>query len=653
MPNYDIAITGMSVAQQALELVGTNIANAATEGYHRQDLRIAPKYLHGGAHGSVGAGAEISEVRRSMDVLLEEELTRLNPQWGQADQERITLQSIESMLGDMESQGLTRGMEDFFAALHELSAHTESRAYQEQALWAASGLAGHFRNTARSLADTRANVFAGAENLATQINALTARIADLNTQIQQVAARGSNTNVLLDSRDQAILDLSEFIEIEVTGRGSNKGIFGITAWGMPLVSEQTAYTIGIGSTSTGEIGVSLGGANYYTTAASGGRLGAALSLQNELIPAIQNQLDAAAAYVIREVNRLQVQGVGTHGAFTELDGWVVSDQPFASWDPHITDGSVFVRVTDTVTGAVTRTEIALTTASTVGDLRAAMTAVPHLNASIVAGALHIEAAPGYEFDFLPSLLPEPTASTLGVGVDVSGLYRGEQNEIFTCTVTGSPGLQMVGSATGLYLEVHNNAGELVRTINIGLGYAPGDRIEISEGVYLTLEAGMVQAGEALEVQALASSDTTGVLAAVGINALFRGTSAATMGITSEVQKDSSRIATSRGAEMSDNVNILRMAAVADQRTAELGGTTPLDYQRQIITGVGQSVATRQARAESLETVVQQVLTSRENVSGVDINEEAAKLLMFEHMFHAIAKFVSAQDKVMQTLFQLL
>ena len=44
MDSYSIGITGINAAQKAFEIIGNNIANAATEGYHRQELKLTPSY---------------------------------------------------------------------------------------------------------------------------------------------------------------------------------------------------------------------------------------------------------------------------------------------------------------------------------------------------------------------------------------------------------------------------------------------------------------------------------------------------------------------------------------------------------------------------------------------------------------------------------
>jgi len=65
------------------------------------------------------------------------------------------------------------------------------------------------------------------------------------------------------------------------------------------------------------------------------------------------------------------------------------------------------------------------------------------------------------------------------------------------------------------------------------------------------------------------------------------------------------------------------------------------------------VSLRQARHDSIEAIIQQLTVQRDDVSGVDINQEAASLLMFERMFQAMAKLINAQDRSIQLLMELI
>jgi flagellar hook-associated protein 1 FlgK len=105
--------------------------------------------------------------------------------------------------------------------------------------------------------------------------------------------------------------------------------------------------------------------------------------------------------------------------------------------------------------------------------------------------------------------------------------------------------------------------------------------------------------------------------------------------------------------MGDNILVRRMADLGEQELADLGGSSPTDALLLIVTETGQKIAIRQARHDALQNVMQQLENQKDTVSGVDINEEAAKMLVFERMFQGMAKFLGVQQTAMQALIDLL
>jgi len=95
-----------------------------------------------------------------------------------------------------------------------------------------------------------------------------------------------------------------------------------------------------------------------------------------------------------------------------------------------------------------------------------------------------------------------------------------------------------------------------------------------------------------------------------------------------------------------------MAELAQTKLAGLGQTTPAEYYRRFVTGIGQSVANLRARQSGLDNILRQLQGQRERVSGVDINEEAARLLVFERMFQAVSQFIRIQDRSLGYLMEL-
>jgi len=641
MSDMGIGISGMSVAQKAIEVIGNNIANASTDGYHRQEIRTVP--IDSTIPGRVqpGGGAEVIEIRRIQDQFIDRELQHQQSPLGQADQELTVLQSLENTLGALNTQGLSQSINDFYSALKEVASQPGSQALRDQAVWTADAMTSQFRNTAGAIDRLVSNVTQSAADMVTQINAKTAEIAQLNDQIRQLGA--SNVN-LLDRRDQTVTELAQLGDVQ-TVRG-DQGTISVYLWGTQVVTSGTATPITVGKSSDGQWGYTVTGGDIYDTAPQGGRLAGLLALENDLLPGIRGQLDDLAGAIIRQVNTVHAQGIGLAGSFTALSGSSAdTTAKLADWDPPIAAGDIYVRVTDTQSNVSTVSKVTVDPATeTLADVANALAGVSGLGGTGVAdGRLHIVADPGHTFDFLPTVPAEPaTASVHGTATpSVSGFYTGQDNQVLTATVSGTGD---VGSTADLVLNVTNEAGENVARVNVGQGYAAGDTLDLGNGIQVAFSRGTVEDGDTFTINAVARTDTSGLLAAAGINTLFQGTDAGTIDVVDAVRQSSDLLATGQEPAGTDNLNATRLANLAETTVASLGGRTVGDYYSQFAAGVGEVVADRQNACDSAKYVVQQLQTSQAQVSGVDINEEAAGLMVFERMYQAMAKYMSTLQK---------
>jgi flagellar hook-associated protein 1 FlgK len=275
----------------------------------------------------------------------------------------------------------------------------------------------------------------------------------------------------------------------------------------------------------------------------------------------------------------------------------------------------------------------------------------HLSAAVVDGRLHVQGVGGWKFDFLPvSSVATGGGWTGTAGITAAGLFQGPANDTLTCTVRGSG---RVGVDEGLTVEVRNLAGQLVTTMPIGNGYVAGTAGDLNNGLTLAFGTGDVHDGQTFTIDAVADSDPTGLLAAAGIGTLFEGTGASDLAVRQEILDDPSLLATAAGSDMSDNAAVHRMAALGDQALADLGGSSPTDAFNLLVTKVGQQISLRQSKQDAQQKVLQMLENQRDAVSGVDINDEAAKLLVFQQMFQGMAKTLSVQQKAMQDLFAIL
>ena len=120
-----------------------------------------------------------------------------------------------------------------------------------------------------------------------------------------------------------------------------------------------------------------------------------------------------------------------------------------------------------------------------------------------------------------------------------------------------------------------------------------------------------------------------------------------------VKDDPTRLASARGDDMTDNLNVRRLADLGAQPLAALGNMSIADAYHMVVTGLGQRIHYGAARESALQNAMQQLQRQRDDLSGVDINEEAAKMLIFEQMFQAMAKFIGAQERAMDALMELM
>jgi len=646
MANYDIGISGLEAAQRALDVIGNNLANAATEGYHRQRIELTPAYSSQIGSVLLGGGVDIAGITRMIDTLLEEEILRQQSLLEAVSQEFITMRTVENAFGELSTgSSLSAAIDEFFNALRDLSAHPGEAIWQNQAVTAAEAMAGRFRTLGEFLTTLEDQIKLEAESVMDQINTLVNQIAELNDKIESMEVGGAQANNLRDKRDQYITELSEFIGVETLSR--EYGVVDVTAAGIPVVIGASAIELEVGLDENNKLGVTVAGAYNYNTNVQGGRLGGLLSLKNELVADVHNDLDDLASAIIQQINQYHVQGVGSEGSFTGLTGWVMASEDLADFVPPVTDGKIYIRVTNTSTGEITRNEIDIDASTdSLTSIATDISAITGLTASVSSSKLSISKDGNYEFDFLPGVLSANTsAMTTPPTISVSGIYTGSANQTYTCKVVLGGD---VGNTDGLAIQVKIGAA-VVKTVNVGSGYAAGDRLDIGDGIFISIGTGTLVVDEEFTIEALASSDTSGVLAAVGINTFFYGGGASNMAVCSDIAATPGRVATALGAEMTDNANAVRLAGLRDQAVSSLDSMTPGEFYHRMITDIGQQLSVKQMRRDNIEVMVQNLLNQQSEVSGVDINDEAAQLLIFEQMFQAMAKYMATIQSTVAAL----
>jgi flagellar hook-associated protein 1 FlgK len=144
-------------------------------------------------------------------------------------------------------------------------------------------------------------------------------------------------------------------------------------------------------------------------------------------------------------------------------------------------------------------------------------------------------------------------------------------------------------------------------------------------------------------------DTSGALAALGINTFFSGKDSASIGVQKALKTDPRLIATGRGGGPGDNSNIAALAGVLDKPIAALQGQSLTGFYESVVSKVGQSAAAEAGLAKGSDAYLQSLLSQREQYSGVSLDEETIKIMEFQRSFQSAARMISTIDELLGVL----
>lgn len=674
MAGYEIGISGIRAAQRSLDIIGNNIANAATEGYHRQDINLRATSESPSGGFMIGQGVDFVGVIRRINSIIEEQLLGQDATMSSLSRQMDSLRSIESALGELSTPGISTSLDNFYNAFADLSLRPDDVTLQSAVVSAAQTLTNQCRSAASVVTNLQDMTYSEAQTTVEKINELTREIAGMNKIIYNQQVRGFDSSNTMDQRNKLIIDLNRLAGIKVVER--EYGQVDIVLSDIPVVTSGFATEIQADLQNDGQASnlvLSVTGSEQIQGQADGGVLGGLFVLRNTALQGILDKMNALALAVISETNKVHVQGVGADGSFTSQTGWTMAQENVSDFVPPVVPGTIYVRVT-APDGSVSRHAITVDASSTLQSIADDIAVIPGLedNTGLNNGRLQIVANSGYAFDFLPGVLAEPPSYMpnplvgAGVGADqappairISGLYTGSVNQEYTCTVQTIPAAQTNAVGTGtMELIIQDGTGNTIASVNIGQGYEAGTEIVLDNGVKVSLGAngispGYLNDGDSFTVSALANSDTSGFLASVGINCFFSGNDASSFTLNGDIVQSTRNIATSRSANQSDNANAVAIAHLRQVGFDDLDGLTTKDYYRNLTVDVGNQISFTQLQYDNSQGIYRSLEGQRDQVSGVDVNDQAMQMMIYERMFQAMSKYLNTISSSLETMMKII
>lgn len=168
---------------------------------------------------------------------------------------------------------------------------------------------------------------------------------------------------------------------------------------------------------------------------------------------------------------------------------------------------------------------------------------------------------------------------------------------------------------------------------------------VSSGGVLTISPGL---GFSMSF----ANDTSGVLAALGINGFFTGTDASTIAVNTVLQDNPRLISSGYSAdvlETGDNRAAIAMAALRNTDVVSNNSQSILEYYEGTIARLGIDTRANGERLQVEQAFVEQFDARRQEVSGVNLDEEVTSLLQFQRAFEASARLITVADRMLETL----
>ncbi len=147
-------------------------------------------------------------------------------------------------------------------------------------------------------------------------------------------------------------------------------------------------------------------------------------------------------------------------------------------------------------------------------------------------------------------------------------------------------------------------------------------------------------------------DNSGLLAATGINTFFVGNSASTIGLNSVISNDPRLFAASSNGVGSGTDNALKLAQAFDEPVEGLGGQSIKQSYEDLVVRMTQDVNVQAGVSDGLKNFYNTIQAQNLATSGVNLDEEAVKMLFCQRAFQASSRLIQTSSEKLDTLVNL-
>jgi flagellar hook-associated protein 1 FlgK len=619
---FSIGTSALNAAYTALRTAGNNVANANTPGYTRQITVLQPEVGTFIGGNFLGQGVAVTDVRRVYSDFLTQQAHQAQAQAQGADMRHQQLAQVANLFADP-TTGVGTAVDAFFSAVQDLTQRPNDPAARQALLAAANLMVGRFNDVGDRLQEMRSGTDRQLRLEIDSVNLTTREIANLNNQIALALGAGATPNDLLDMRDVAIRRLAESVAVS-TVEQSDGSVNIFLANGQPLVVGGTANEMGWVADAldpqSARVGLRAGSGVLPLDPATvgGGRIGGLLQFREMDLPDVENQLGRLAASLVGMVNAQHRLGDDRNG---------------------VPGGDLFVPTTGTAFAAASNGNPATTIAVAISD-----------PAQLVATDYRIDYAAG---QYRLTRLADGTSWTqAGATFNQDGL---------TITLANTPPadgdrfiVQPLRNASRdmavAISDISRVAAAAPVTAAVALGNGGSVRVqEISATAPRTAESTLKRATTLTFTSPTSYSISDGVTTASGTYTdgaaiEFNGWRLTLSGVAAA--GDTVTVGANVGG-VGDNRNALRLAQLGSALLAD--GASLANGFSAVVANLGGATRSAELLAKAQSSILESALAAESAVAGVNLDEEASRLMQYQQQYQAAAKIVATARVVFEEI----
>jgi flagellar hook-associated protein 1 FlgK len=653
--------------QTALSVTGQNVANVNTAGYSRQRPEFASRENIG--------GVEVYDITRIADQFLNRQIRADTASFNNADIFRTYANELDNLLAT-DATSLSTAMDKYFGALQTAVDDPTSLPNRELFVAEADALVRRFNDMDANLERQNQSLNGRLESSTAQVNAIARNIAQLNDTLRIATAAGSEVNELLDKRDAQLDQLAQFVNFTTIETPNTGEISVYIGKGEPLVIGKDANELvpSVDPADPNKVNVSLRIGNStadITDQIKGGQIGGLLEYRDNILDTTRDQIGIITLAFADSMNKQHQLGADLDG---ELGGLLFSDinSPAAMQNRVLSDGrnvvnvNARVRIEDTTELKASEYKLVFNSESSFTLIResdgkrweSAQLQVPdQLEMSTGSMKLSVEGfeltmstssggpfASGDQFVLRPArtaasdismVLKDPRDLALASPLRIETEAGNQGTGAATVTATDRAGLESVIDGNSLNppirIEFSQDAGGQLtyRVYNVSNPAEPKE-IDLfnpdANPVVTPIKAKEYVPGQPLDLPS-----------SFGYEVVVKNTPKAGDSFNVNFNKDG----------VSDNRNALAMSDL--QFAKKVDNASYQDRYGQLIERVGTQTAVAQINAQASKSVLDANLQARSSLSGVNLDEEAAKLIQFQQAYQASAQVIRASQTIFDAL----